>query len=227
MISQDPDRPYLVGCYTDAAGEQFLPVSQLEVDRAVWLYRRILDTSKLPKRSCAVLISRYRDAAFTLPLERAMVADGYIPCHTEATTFDAPRVETFLRRLDAPAVFGVTSAVLDGLEGAHHDIGKLFAGRLIWARGEDAYQRLATLDGFTLLRWMEVGPAPGVECSPGSGLHVDDSEWLMEQGQGGEILLSSRLPRAQAFARLATGVRGTLDHTPCRCGLSGPRLTPS
>jgi hypothetical protein len=226
MSLQINSRPYVVGHYWDGVESQFLPLSRDEMDRTEWFYRRILDRCGIAPRTCVLLISEFVDGALTAPLEQAMMADGHVPCYAEATTFDAPRVETFLRRFDIPAVIGVTAATLDGLEAAGHSPDALFAGRIVWARDSDAFARLADVPGITLRRWMQIGPAPAMECIEGGGLHIDSLEWKVETGAGDEILLTSRMGRIKPIERGSTGVFGRIETGVCRCGSCDPRVVP-
>jgi len=215
--------PCLVGRFSDGRKVHFLPLSDTEIERTSWFYRRILTTYTLPYRSVVLVISKFEDAALVIPLERALVTDGFIPCNAEATGFDAARTESFLRRLNPPLVFGLNMAVVAGLEALGHSPEQLLAGRIVWVRDEDAYRRLAGCPGITLRRWQEVGPAPGIECMGGEGLHLHDLEWLVTEDDGW-ISVTSKLNRALTFERQATGVRGRVVNTVCRCGVHGPRV---
>lgn len=217
--------PLLVGSYVDPAGRQLLPLSEAESIRIEWFYRRVFDTFGLPSRSRVLLVTKFEDAAMTMPLDSMLIADGFVPAYAEATAFDAARVEAFVRQLSPRAVIGIDSSVLAGLQGLGHDPAALFQDRIVWASDEDAYQRLTGGKHILLRRWMPVGPAPAMECHAGGGLHIDDREWLVDQ-QGDEILLSSRLPRSLAFKRISTGVHATIERALCRCGISGSRIKP-
>jgi hypothetical protein len=218
--------PLFVASYTDANGRQFLPLSHAEHDRRTWFYRRIIDSFDLPPRQSVLIISDYNDHALTIPLQALLHADGHIPCYAESTWFDARRTENFLRRLEIGLVIGVNSAVLDGLEAIGFEPAALFANRIVFARDEAAYRRLAGSDGITLRRWMEIGPAVAMECRHGGGLHLDANEWTLEI-ENGEVLLTGRLPMMLEFDRAPTGFRGTLVEQPCDCGRDGPRIIPA
>jgi hypothetical protein len=222
MNKQITDRPYVVGYYCDGQKNQFLPLSTDEIGRNEWFYRHIVDDFNLPQRSMVLLISNFADGAFTAPFEKALNADGYIVGYAEAT-FDAPRVETFLRRFkNIPAVAGVTIDTLTGLEAAGHVPARLLAGRTVWVRDDQAYQKLQGNRDITLRRWMQIGPAPAMECIKGGGLHIDGSEWMVE-AKDGEIVLTTRLARIVAFNQAHTGVRGGVITDACDCGSCDPR----
>jgi len=219
------ERPLFVASYTDANGRQFLPLSQAEHDRRVWFYRRIVDTFHLPARQVVLIISDYNDHALTIPLQSQLHADSHIPCYAESTIFDACRTENFLRRLDMQFVIGVNTPVLDGLEAAGFKPLELFANRIVFARDEGAYQRLSANDGITLRRWMEIGPAIGMECRHGGGLHIDANEWDVEFDNG-EVVLSSRLATYIDFDKVHTGFYGSAVTELCDCGRDGLRIIP-
>src|SRR5690606_10207691 len=224
MSTQIHDRPYIVGHFWDGKKRDFLPLSTDEVGRAEWFYRRIVDNFDIPPRSVVLLISKFEDGAFTAPLEQALTADGYIMGYAEATTFDAPRVETFRRRCDIPAGLGATRDTLAGLEAAGHSFEKVFGNAIVWARDKNAYVRLMKVPGITLRYWTEVGPAAAMECALGKGLHVDAFEWAVERAADGEILVTSRLGRITPFERMSTGIYGTIDDSTCACGSCDPRV---
>lgn len=225
MNTQINDRPYIVGHYWNGRKSDFLALSTDEIARAEWFYRRIVDNFNIPARSVVLLISRYEDGAFTAPLEQALTADGYIAAYAEATTFDAVRVEAFMRRFDIPAVLGVTIDTLNGLESAGFSAAEVFAGSIVWARDKAAYLKLAKVPGITLRFWTEVGPAAAMECIEGGGLHVDSLEWALDTAADGEILVTSRLGRIVPFERMTTGIYGHIDHSACACGSGDPRVS--
>ncbi len=122
----------------------------------------------------------------------------------------------YARRLDVRAIFGVTVAVLGGLQAKGMDPAQLFAGRIIWATS-GAHARLAPSEGMILRMWSELGPAFGAECIHGGGVHVSSEEWSCEIEEGA-LVLSSRLPRLVEFSRHRTGVRARIPADICPCG---------
>jgi hypothetical protein len=218
-------RPLFIASYNDASGRQFQPLSQAEHDRRTWFYRRIVDSYNLPARQVVLIISDYNDHALTIPLQALLHADGHIPCYAESTIYDARRTENFLRRLDVQVVVGINTAVLNGLDAAGFNPLDLFANRIVFARDEDAYQRLRACSNITLRRWMDVGPAIGMECSHGGGLHIDANEWEVELDNG-EVVLTSRLATSIDYSRVRTGFFGTAVTALCDCGRDGVRVIP-
>ena len=68
-----------------------------------------------------------------------------------------------------------------------------------------------------------IGPAIGMECVEGNGLHLDHFEWQVVS-LNDEIHLTSNLPRATDFNQFATGVRGRVESGICNCGIAGKRV---
>jgi hypothetical protein len=214
--------PTVVGRYLEGGVPRFLPLSEAEINRATRAYLRVLDSYRLATRSHVLVVSLASQVAAFMPLERALDHRNFIVSSADSSAFDAARVEVFVRRFKVAAVFGVTKETLDGFAFAGHDPATLFAGRIVWATPA-AYARLAPGSGYTLRRWAEFGPAIGVECAIGSGVHISSEEWSLDS-MDGRILVSSRLPRLMTFDRQPTDVQGVVDHTPCACGSTDARV---
>lgn len=214
--------PELYGCYPVGQERRFLPTSRSELDRASEFYGNIIAGRNLGIERYVLVTATFDEAVQIAPFEVALAGQGLIACNAESTTYEAGRVASYLRRFDVCAVFGLNGALLDGLLEGGHQPEALFAGRTVWAR-PDAHARLVGLEGFKLLRWSQIGPAVGMECSEGAGLHVDGREWAVTEREG-EVRLTSRLQRAMNFADVATGVRGSVDQAPCACGSWHPRV---
>jgi hypothetical protein len=212
----------MIGCYTVGGETRFLPVSRMDMERAAEPFSRVLQSFDLKPRRYVLSISRSREAAQVIPFERAAVAANLIVCNADNTIFEAGRVESFLRRFDIAAVAGLSVEILDGLANAGFDAHKLLQGKIVWARN-GAYERLAGLSGIVLRRWIEIGPVLAIECVEGAGVHIDADEWQIGQ-QAGEIHLTNRLPRAESFDAVATGIVARLISQPCRCGNADPRV---
>jgi len=73
------------------------------------------------------------------------------------------------------------------------------------------------------------------ECSKQNGYHIDETSVFVEivdtnghpvkDCHEGEIVLSSFSNEAMPLLRFKTGDLGRIDHSPCACGLPGPRIT--
>jgi hypothetical protein len=81
------------------------------------------------------------------------------------------------------------------------------------------------MSGFTLRRYLEVGPTLGLECVHGGGAHVDAREWSLSE-RGGEVRVTNRLMRALPLQDAETGLRAAVDRSICDCGLADARIVP-
>jgi hypothetical protein len=215
---------YLVGRYLIGDEPYFLPVSQIDLDRATKAYGAVLDSFPAHKGRYSLTISRVEEAVQYVPFEDAVIARQMTVTNADASIYEGARVEASLRRFDVAFVVGVDASILESLRGLGHDPHALFAGKIIWAR-PDAYAQLREgASGYQLLRWVEFGPAVGVECSKAAGVHLCSQEWAVEE-DGGEIVITSRMPRVQPVSKLRTGVRGAVVHEPCTCGAKGVRVS--
>ena len=146
-----------------------------------------------------------------------------------------------LRRLEAfaPTVLAGTG---DGLEQVLETIGSsrgrlpglrtllVVGGPLTDDAERDTLRRLGRSAGEEDLEVVAAWAPPGVrtlwaECRGGRELHTyPDFEWL-EVLPEGEVAWTSLVWHGTTFLRLATGVRGVIDDSPCsHCGRVGPRL---
>jgi hypothetical protein len=134
-----------------------------------------------------------------------VMAGARLSC-ADATAGEAARVAMFLRLMSYGAVFGVTDAILDGLDDMGKSYGEVFAGVRIIGAGPGAYERLADA-GLTPTRFVACGPALAFGREPGGPAFVAEAEWHLD-ADGGQMRVTARQPRAQTFARTPVGVRG-------------------
>jgi hypothetical protein len=214
--------PELVGRYFVGTQPHFLPLSTREITRAAEFVGTVIDTFGFRPGRAVLLVCQFEEAAQFLPIEEALTERGLILANAEASLYDGSRAESVLRRFDICAVIGLNAPLLESMEALGADVEKALAGKVVWAR-PCAYDRLAAMSGFTLRRYLEVGPTLGLECSYGGGVHVDAREWAFSE-QEGEVRLTSRLMRALPLENAETGIRSQMDHRICDCGLADPRV---
>jgi hypothetical protein len=214
--------PELVGRYFVGTEPHFLPLSTREMTRAAEFIGTVIDTHGFQPGKAVLLVCQFEEAAQFLPIEEALTDRGLILANAEASLYDGGRAESILRRFDICAVIGLNAPLLDSMEAIGVDVAEALAGIVVWAR-PCAYDRLAKMSGFTLRRYLEVGPTLGLECSYGGGAHVDAREWRLSD-EGGEVRVTNRLMRALPLENAETGVRGKVDHSICNCGLADPRV---
>lgn len=218
--------PMAVGRYFSADGERVpLPYSMMELERQRRFALRVLSTFHFHPGVNIMFTALMDEGAHFLGVERAIMSYGMVVASADSSLYDANRVESIARRFPLAAVFGVTPGTLDGLKNFGHSAEKVFAGMPVWARpgAYEALRALPSIQASQVLRVMEVGPALGLECSEGVGVHVDRFEWDVES-EDGEVLISSRLERCDVFERLRTGVKGHVVHGTCACGNPDPRI---
>jgi phenylacetate-coenzyme A ligase PaaK-like adenylate-forming protein len=222
-VSEGSLAPIAVGRYIKAdGGRETLPYSLHEIERSQAAMLRVLQTFHFRTGSNVLLTALLDEGAQAIGMERAVKSYGMVVVSADSSLFDARRVESIIRRFKPVAAVGVTAATLDGLQGLGFDLAQLFAGIVVWAR-PGAYERLSTLPGLSVRRWVELGPAVGLECHAGCGPHLDHAEWHVDT-DAGEIVLTSRLERAQRFTHYRTGLRGRIVRGFCACGNADPRL---
>lgn len=218
-----PGSAAMVGSYSDAAGRHFFEVTERETSRAAEAIERVLGSFGFARGAAIAIVSLMDEAAQMLPLTEACVDRGLIVCNADASLFDAARLESIVRRFRPVAIFGVGADSLAGLAGLGHDPIALFGGIAVWAR-PDAYDQLAGRLP-SLFRWVEVGPALGLECRVRGGAHVDGREWRLDD-DGDTLRIGSRLPRRTGFDGCDTGLRATVSDAICDCGNSDPLVRP-
>ncbi|HGJ8973773.1 TPA: hypothetical protein ACJX8E_004205 [Pseudomonas aeruginosa] len=219
--------PMAIGRFFDASGQrQLLPYSALEVERARRAVLRVLGTFHFRTASNLLVTSQFDEGAQLMAAERAIMAYGMVVVSADSTPWDAARVESILRRFSLVGALGVSEATLDGLQRLGFDPLQMLRGLVVWAR-PGAYERLLGKPGLKVFRWLELGPATAIECSAGSGAHIDRFEWQVSTSEEGEILLDSRLERSQRFSGYRTGMFGKVVHGTCLCGNADPRIVPN
>jgi hypothetical protein len=219
VVTAQPD---LVGRYFVGSEPIFLPLSVREMSRAAEFLGTVIDTFGITPRRSILLVCLFEEAAQFVPIEEALMERGIILTNAEASIYDGGRAESVLRRFDVAAVLGLNGALLDSMLALDIDVEKALAGKIVWAR-PDAYDRLTSMTGFSLRRYLEVGPTVGLECVAGAGAHVDAREFSYDD-EGGEIRVSSRLLRVLPLDQAPTGVKGRVDHGVCTCGVADPRV---
>ncbi|CAN7574228.1 hypothetical protein [Pseudomonas umsongensis] len=218
--------PMAVGRYFDAQGErQILRYSALEIERSTRSILKVLNTFDFHMGSNLMVTALLDQGVQAMGMERAVMQFNMVAVSADSSLFDARRVESIIRRFNLVGAYGITAATLDGLVGLGHDPLKLFAGMVVWA-WPDAYARLAGQPGLTVFRCLELGPALAIECSAGTGAHIDRFEWAVDAIDG-EVVITSRLERCQPFHHYHTGLRGQVLHGACNCGSADPRIVPA
>jgi hypothetical protein len=203
-VADDP--AVCVGVTTLAGISRSTPFSAEEQARAQRAGARRLRDLGVKPGDHVLLVSRQSEGGYLLPLEDAVRGAGATLLVADDVVSDAGRVATLIRRFTPVAVLGLGPATLTGLlEQTDLDtVRGLLHGRAVLAR-PGAYEDL-TAAGVEPLRWLALGPALGLEGLARDGVAFD-AEWAFECVTGGELTISSRLPRLEPVRAEATGLR--------------------
>jgi hypothetical protein len=199
---------WAIGCYVDEQGRRApWRISHDEINRDIASATAVL--GELGVAGAHVLwCSMLAEAGQAWPYVCGTVLAGAQLSCTDATDAEATRVAMFLRQMPFRAVFGVTDAILDGLDALGRPWAEVFAGVEVLAAHPGAYERLEGA-GLTPTRFALCGPAVAIGRTPGSPAFVVADEWELTPA-GDTMCVTARRPRAQSFSRTPTGVRGQI-----------------
>jgi len=201
------------------------PVSQDDHGRDIASAMKGLRSLGIHDQSRALVLSMLSEAAQYWPVQIGLLVSKAQFSLGDASRFDAFRTAMFLRAMHYDVVLGINTEVLDGLDDLGHAYADVFAGTHVLAARPGAYERLHDA-GLGPRLWVHVGPTVAVECDALAGAHIDGDEWEIEVADG-EIVVTTRNPRAASIDRLRTGIRGEVVTEPCACGRSDPRVVPT
>jgi hypothetical protein len=199
--------------------DQLFPLSHDDIRRDTAIAARALCSLALPDRSIIVLASKVADVGHLHPLLEAARELGHVVANADASAMDVERVAMFARLLPVAAVIGVNEEMLVGMREGGIDLQLFFSDIPVVLALGSAYDRLVE-SGVDARRMEILGPALAMECRY-RRLHVDGVEWAVEE-RGGNLLISSRRPRALTIEAFDTGRSGGVADVVCACGRSGP-----
>jgi hypothetical protein len=136
-----------------------------------------------------------------------VLAGAKLSC-ADATFGEALRVSMFLRLMEYDAVFGVTPALLDGLEASGRAPADVFLGVRIVGAHPGAYERLVA-SGLDPWRVGLCGPVLAIGREPAGPALVPAAEWELVD-LGVQVGITSLQPRATTFIRTPIALRGTI-----------------
>lgn len=184
------------------------PLSWADIDHDIAFAGRILDLMGVKSGDLCFYSFLYGQSAQFWPFMKATYDRGGHMGSGMPTAWDAYRLETYLRLFKMKLHFGASSALLDGLEGAGHDIAKVFSSAETVVAFPGAWERL-TAKGLKPWRVFWLGPTLAVDLCDGGGGRFDTSQWALES-EGGDILITSAPSRLGQFQRARTGARGEI-----------------
>ena len=136
-----------------------------------------------------------------------VLAGARLSC-ADATRGEATRVAMFLRLMPYDAVFGVTAAILDGLDEMARPYAEVFGGVRLLGAHPGAYERLQAA-GLEPVRFVLCGPALAIGRAPGGPALAAAEEWELS-ADGDRVCVTALRPRAQEFVRTPVGARGKI-----------------
>jgi len=208
MGSATDMRTMLVGCIRTSHATMAYPISFRDAHADAAFGMRMFEQMGVSAGSMVMVTSGSSEYAHFWPYEIAVSQLNACVAIAENFIFDAGRSEMFMRRLPIKVAFGITDAILDGMDALKLDAAKAFAPAEVICARDGAATRLQDL-GFAPWRMVTFGPAFGF-VSPEGETFYDTAEWLIEEARG-ELLITARNARALPLVRLPTGVRGSVD----------------
>lgn len=204
----ESDTLWAVGSYQDENGRRApWRISHAEIGRDIGNATALLEELGVAGRRVLWCSMLSQAGQFWPYVCGTVMAGAKLSC-ADATYGEAMRVSMFLRLMDYDAVFGVTEDLLDGLEAAGRPPADVFAGVRLLGAHPGAYERLAAL-GLAPVHFALCGPAVAIGREPGGPAFVVAAEWELAAA-GDQVTVTGLLPRAQAFAGIPIGVRGSI-----------------
>jgi hypothetical protein len=199
---------WAVGTYLDGEGRPApWEISHDEINRDIGVATNVLTGLGVAGRR-VLWCSMLSQAGQHWPYVCGTVLAGARLSCADSTFGEALRVAMFLRLMEYDAVFGVTPALLDGLDAGGRAPGDVFAGVRIIGAHPGAYERLAAA-GLAPWRVALCGPAVAIGREAGGPAYVADGEWeLVDLGR--RIGITAVHARATSFIRTPIAVRGTI-----------------
>lgn len=207
-LANAPDT-WAIGRAFMAGDEIACPISWRDIEADCAWAARMLDLIGVRRDDFLLYSYLYSQSAQTWPWLAAGFERGAKLATGMPTLWDAYRLEMYIRMFAVKLVFGVSPGVLDGLEGAGHDIGKLFAkvDRVIAL--PSAFDRLKAA-GVTAWKVRWAGPILAIDPGDGGGARFDAETWTLDSDRG-RILISNKSERLTPFNRADTGLRGQIE----------------
>lgn len=165
----------------------------------------VLRRSGLGPANALLAVGGLFEAPWLAPFTRAATDVGATVAHADRWGWDARRSELFVRRLPVTMLVGLTAEVAQSLVGAEQ-LEHLSRVPFLLVR-PDAVAPL-TAAGLSPGTFAKIGPLVAVATSPGQPLEYDAAEWRLDDGDDGELLVSTVGPRLATFDRAPAGCRG-------------------
>jgi hypothetical protein len=197
-----------IGCYDDGTGRASWRISHDEIGRDIGVAIKVLGEFGVAGGGVLWCSMLSQAGQFWPYICGTVMAGARLSC-ADATAGEAARVAMFLRLMTYDAVFGITDAILDGLDELEQPYGDVFAGVRILGAGPGAYERVEAA-GCTPTRFVCCGPTIAIGREPSGPAFVPETEWALTTNGDDRVCVTNLQPRAQQFERTPVGVRGQI-----------------
>jgi hypothetical protein len=220
MAGRDPSLVG-IGYFPRAGGSLAFEIGWPEYERDTAWARRLLDVWGVGPGQHAVLTVRNSESPWLGPVVRALREMGVVYSNAEPYAWDSRRVAALLSLLPVEAIVGLPGETAESLLADDEAAAKLADMPVIWAR-RDALEPLRGA-GLRPAEMAMLGPALGLSCPEGTGLHLDPEEWQVNVVSGRPTLtvVGDRRYRGRD---IELDIDGVIDRAPCACGLPGDRI---
>ncbi|MCX0272785.1 hypothetical protein NLM24_19155 [Nocardia zapadnayensis] len=210
-----------IGLFPRAGGNVPFEIGWPEYERDTAWARRLLDVWGVGPSQHAVLTVRNSESPWFGPVVRAMREIGVVYSNAEPYAWDSRRVGALLSLLPVEAIVGLPGETAESLLADDGTAAKLADMPVIWAR-RDALEPLRGA-GLRPAEMAMLGPALGLSCPEGTGLHLDPEEWRVNAVSGRPTLTVAG-DRRYRGRDIELDIDGVIDRAPCACGLPGDRV---
>jgi hypothetical protein len=208
LARQESPTLWGIGCYEDERGRRTpWRISHEEIGRDIGVAVEVLTEFGLAGKRLLWCSMLSQAGQFWPYVCGTVMARSRLSC-ADSTYGEAMRVAMFLRLMEYEAVFGVTGALLDGLDALGRPPGDVFAGVRLLGAYPGACERLAGA-GLAPVHVALCGPALAIGREPGGPAFVAAAEWELV-ADGNQLGITSLRARAQPFIRTPIAVRGTI-----------------
>jgi hypothetical protein len=201
--------------YVDGKVVDF-PYSEEDLDRDAEFWRSVLTDYGVTRGKRVVITSMAWEVPQFQAVRVGVMRAGGTFSNSEFWSWDARRLDLFIRRLEPHMVIGPGSQSIEGL-GNMVDLHERLSGVPHVLVRPDASELLTEAGVEHAGVVVPIGPAVAVTM-PDGHIAVDEHEWAVQE-RDGRFAVTSIGPRAARFDQQITDVRGLVDSASGRAGL--------
>lgn len=220
MAGRDPSLVG-IGHFPRAGGNVAFEIGWPEYERDTAWARRLLEIWGVGPAQHAVLTVRNSESPWLGPVVGAMREIGVVYSNAEPYAWDSRRVAALLGLLPVESIIGLPGETVESLLADDGTAAKLAEVPVIWAR-RDALEPLRGA-GLQAAEMAMLGPALGLSCPEGTGLHFAPEEWQVTTDSA-RLTLTVVGDRRYRGRNIELDIDGVIDRAPCACGLPGDRI---